>query len=686
MKTIYKKLCGAFLFALLLPVSLTSNKIQETRAEFPTFGATDLCCYYIGADNGKEISLMAADLIQDDEAICFYVLNRGEGCFYSKDTYDDSGSWKAGTWLNDHKEGMAGIYSDGGGKNFGDYFFINDYRFSDICNENAATAKYDATNIMPPWLGGTFCPVSIYANGDKLEVHLMGAWLKDKLISPKEISFEIKKGAPLRKSNGEYCEMATDVICNVTAMGAWEANSFAVKNGPTTYDITLRDTCNIATKGDGIYFQMWFNSAFSAKYAGQFILDHRTNLAGYFLLNGKSLDDWCAETDYSTWNFAGFSPIPDNANYVKPIYLQVDGGNQACIYLNIHNNLWNTILEGTINTIGFKAGFVYETGNSGDPTAEYLPRDQFAFFKKTSSGVEFYVNDDYGEDTIGFEEPQPAMSESNLYSYIDVKLTKPIDVTKFELFDGNDSTDSHFNRVIKNSVTINGTSVGEINENTDVSAYDFSTRFPQNADTPYAKPVIFEHIRDYDANKSTFRFIIHNNYLRTLGSSVTVGFDEGLAIYNSHSHYGKMIIDVIYKTTQAYSFSVNNIDFNELDVKIFVDDYMHMTDYNENLNYCSDSEHHYYSSAKTALDALTTESKIIFATDERFADSYARLQAWATANGENFVISAAGVVTYSAPFNPINALTNNDTILIAVLVVMSLLSISGIYFLKRKRS
>lgn len=66
----------------------------------------------------------------------------------------------------------------------------------------------------------------------------------------------------------------------------------------------------------------------------------------------------------------------------------------------------------------------------------------------------------------------------------------------------------------------------------------------------------------------------------------------------------------------------------------FVEANMRMTDYSENKGWCNDKEHHYYDTAKSAYNSMGNEGRFAFQMDSTFTDAKARLDAWATANGD----------------------------------------------------
>lgn len=113
----------------------------------------------------------------------------------------------------------------------------------------------------------------------------------------------------------------------------------------------------------------------------------------------------------------------------------------------------------------------------------------------------------------------------------------------------------------------------------------------------------------------------------------------------------------------------------------FIDTYMHM-DYVDNLGYCNDSEHHYYSTAKSAFNGLNDHQRTIFTTNPAYLTEWTRLSTWASKNGDTLNSSsflAVGKLAY-------NKIAQGG-ISTAILVVIgtSTLSIAVAYFLFRKK-
>lgn len=122
-----------------------------------------------------------------------------------------------------------------------------------------------------------------------------------------------------------------------------------------------------------------------------------------------------------------------------------------------------------------------------------------------------------------------------------------------------------------------------------------------------------------------------------------------------------------------------------LGLETFITDYMHM-DYVQNLGYCKDSEHHYYSSAKSIFNALNEHQRTLFTTNSAYLTEWTRLSTWASKNGEalngsNQLAKSTNIV------NPILTVNNDSMTNISLVVVISFVGLSIIvgYFFTSKR-
>lgn len=119
-------------------------------------------------------------------------------------------------------------------------------------------------------------------------------------------------------------------------------------------------------------------------------------------------------------------------------------------------------------------------------------------------------------------------------------------------------------------------------------------------------------------------------------------------------------------------------------LETFITNYMHM-DYVENLGYCKDTEHHYYSSAKAAFNELNDHQRSLFTGNSAYTSEWNRLSTWATFNGDSLNEN-----TNQLEMNPglsSNIYENNNTSLIVIisLSVVSMASIGVLIYLKKKK-
>lgn len=116
----------------------------------------------------------------------------------------------------------------------------------------------------------------------------------------------------------------------------------------------------------------------------------------------------------------------------------------------------------------------------------------------------------------------------------------------------------------------------------------------------------------------------------------------------------------------------------------FIDTYMHM-EYVENLGYCKDDTHHYYSTAKEAFNSLNTHQRSLFTTNSAYLTEWTRLSTWASKNGESLngsnQLAKTNTVTIVDTINS----GSSTIVLIAVSVIAAASAIGGYFYLKRRK-
>ena len=172
----------------------------------------------------------------------------------------------------------------------------------------------------------------------------------------------------------------------------------------------------------------------------------------------------------------------------------------------------------------------------------------------------------------------------------------------------------------------------------------------------------------------------YSDYSKTFNSAVkTVTF----ATITSKKRANIQSITVYKTGTITEQVDISNTS-DCLGLESFISDYMHM-DYTQNLGYCKDNTHHYYSTAKAAFNALNTHQRSLFVNNSAYAAEWARLAAWANANGES--INSNNQLTQRTSLVAIQEIATNSNIIVlmAVILVVGISSIGMYVYINKKR-
>lgn len=171
------------------------------------------------------------------------------------------------------------------------------------------------------------------------------------------------------------------------------------------------------------------------------------------------------------------------------------------------------------------------------------------------------------------------------------------------------------------------------------------------------------------ASGSRVRILVHPKLWAILKTqNLTVTAEEGIMAYSDNGRYARFL--------NSFSGTTDDFHLNDL-----VNNYLHMSDYNENLGYCSDAEHAYYANAKAKFNGMSATAKERFVSEAAFADAYARLQAWATINGDN--VTSGGISSLGHKIMPFAEETSYTGLIIVLSI--SALALGGFFFLRKKR-
>lgn len=144
-------------------------------------------------------------------------------------------------------------------------------------------------------------------------------------------------------------------------------------------------------------------------------------------------------------------------------------------------------------------------------------------------------------------------------------------------------------------------------------------------------------------------------------------------------------IKIQYLTFKSESTANVDISNSEdcLGLETFISNYMH-TDYVENLGYCKDNEHHYYSTAKAAFNSLNTHQRSLFTSNSAYANEWARLSNWASFNGDT--LNGSNQLSLAPKTTLINSVNSDGSVAIIVIIsIMSLSALGGYIYLKRRK-
>ena len=129
-------------------------------------------------------------------------------------------------------------------------------------------------------------------------------------------------------------------------------------------------------------------------------------------------------------------------------------------------------------------------------------------------------------------------------------------------------------------------------------------------------------------------------------------------------------------TILRYSAAAHADDVTAL--QSFANNQLHLADYDENLGYCNDNEHHYYLTAKQAYNALTDDQKVMFSSLPEFEAARARYETWATFNNDAAPYDGNNSVVTPINSASLSTIMQGSNAAIVVITVMAILSISAI--------
>ncbi len=236
----------------------------------------------------------------------------------------------------------------------------------------------------------------------------------------------------------------------------------------------------------------------------------------YIAINGRTVKEINSDTTLgaTAWTYTVFPSTLSNAIYKVPVMLQV---NNDKIEIKIHDNYVETL--GDSVEITAKAGLYFENNSTRYEVTEDKTFTVFGEQRMNEVDITEDVTID-GWDITG---------DAQELTYTRIHFGEgvlPSDID-FHILDDDNGTQYHY---IKDYITVNGKTVGQINTETDVSNYVFSS-FPSNAAAKYKLPIIlFE-------NTGVLEVKIHNDYLKTLEGDLEIALKAGFYVVNGNTKY-----------------------------------------------------------------------------------------------------------------------------------------------------
>ena len=125
-----------------------------------------------------------------------------------------------------------------------------------------------------------------------------------------------------------------------------------------------------------------------------------------------------------------------------------------------------------------------------------------------------------------------------------------------------------------------------------------------------------------------------------------------------------------------------------LGLEVYIDTYLHMSDYTTSEGWCKDEEHNYYgknteTGAKYHFNQLNAHQRSLLSSNSAYAAEWARLSAWAAANGES--LNSSTILAAARISSLANIVGNTNNIVVIIITSMIGLSAVGGYLFLRKR-
>ncbi len=342
-------------------------------------------------------------------------------------------------------------------------------------------------------------PIIVYVNNGKMEIKIHSNYVE---TLGDRVEITAKTGLYFENGGTRY-EVAEDktftVLQKVTIVEEDITENVAIEGWDTT-----------GNSAELTYTRLSFGNGVLPNGISYGILDNPTYtyMQEYIALNGKTVKQINEETDTSNYVFSTF-PSTADVKYKLPIIIYVNGN---VVEIKVHNEFIKT-LEGDL-VITVKSGLSILNGNK-----------KYLVTQDVSHTLSVAIEEKEIAETLSLD-GWAATGDAEELTYARLSLGEGVLPNGIYY----DILDKPAYMYLQEYILINGKTVKQINEETDVSDYAFST-FPSTADEKYKLPIIvFE-------NAGVIELKIHNAYVETLGDTIEITVKEGLYVLNGNVRY-----------------------------------------------------------------------------------------------------------------------------------------------------
>ena len=383
-----------------------------------------------------------------------------------------------------------------------DYITLNGKTVGEI-NANTDVSNYVFSSFPSTAASKYKLPIILFGNGNNLEMKIHNDYIAS-LGGNAPIVIGVKAGLSI--DNGSMIHTVSSDITKTVREGVVETD--------ITENVTITGWDTTGTASELTYTRIKLGEGVMPEGVGYGIIDNAAYkyMQDYITINGRTVADINANTDTSGYTFSTFPSSADN-KYKVPVMIFVNGGT---LEVKVHNDYIATLGDNYEMVIGVKAGLSVSAEN----VIYKVENDVSVTVKEKVNIVDVTAN-----VTIGGWKLTGDMSELT-YTTISFGAGVMPEGVDYGIMD----TAKY--GYLQEYITINGRTVKEINDTTDVSNYVFHS-FPSTASEKYQRPIVIFVEGD------NIRIKIHNDYLVSIGGNIDVfvGVKAGASITNGSTVY-----------------------------------------------------------------------------------------------------------------------------------------------------